>query len=178
MDQQHHAEPQHAARPRMYQTRHGLDEDARRSMVVVLNQRLADATDLYSQTKHAHWNVKGMDFYQLHKLFDELAAMVEGHVDLIAERTTALGGYAMGTIRMAAQNSSLPEMPVEAQTGRAFLEALVENYARHARKVGEGIDRAEEAGDKATADLLTEVVRDVDKALYFLESHLQVPTSR
>ena len=172
-EQQHHA-----TRPRMYQTRHGLDEEARRSMVIVLNQRLADASDLYSQTKQAHWNVKGMDFYQLHKLFDELADMVEGHIDMIAERATALGGYAMGTVRMAAQNSSLPEMPMEAQTGRQFLDVLIENYARHARKVGEAIDRADEAGDKATADLFTEIVRDIDKAQYFLESHLQVPTSR
>lgn len=173
----HHATGHAGAGIRMYATRHGLDEDARRSVVIMLNHRLADAADLYSQTKHAHWNVKGMDFAQLHNLFDELAEIVEGHVDMIAERATALGGTAMGTVRMAAASSSLPEIPAEAQTGRAFVEALVESYARHARKVGECIERAEEAGDKATADLLTQVVRDVDKALYFLESHLQAPTS-
>ena len=170
-------EQHHAARARMYATRHGLAEDARRSMVILLNQRLADAADLYSQTKHAHWNVKGMDFFQLHQLFDELAEIVEGHADMIAERATALGGFALGTVRMAAANSSLPEMPIDAQNGRAFVEALAESYARHARHLGEGIDRAEEAGDKATADLLTQIVRDIDKALYFLESHIQAPTS-
>lgn len=159
----------------MYQTRHGLDEDTRRSMVIMLNQRLADSTDLYSQTKHAHWNVKGMEFFALHKLFDELAGTVAKQVDLLAERATALGGAAMGTIRMAAQNSSLPEMPADAQTGRAFLQALVDAYAQHARGIGEGIDRAEEAGDKATADLLTQIAGDLDQALYFLEAHLQAP---
>lgn len=160
----------------MHATRMGLDEESRRSLVVLLNHRLADAADLYSQTKHAHWNVKGMDFYQLHKLFDELAEIVEGHVDTIAERITALGGTAHGTIRMAAAGSSLPEVPVEATTGREFLEALAESYARHARKSAEAIERCEEANDKVTADLLTEVVADVEKALYFLESHLQAPT--
>jgi len=159
----------------MYATRHGLDEDSRRSVVALLNQRLADAADLYGQTKHAHWNVKGPNFFQLHKLFDELAEIVEGHVDLIAERATALGGTAMGTVRMAAQGSSLPEFPSPLPTDMAFVEALADRYARHAKLVGEGIDRAEEAGDKATSDVLIEIARDLDKALYFLEAHLQGP---
>ena len=36
-----------------------------------------------------------------------------------------------------------------------------------------GINLTEELGDKATADVLTEVVRQVDKDLWFLEAHLQ-----
>ena len=32
------------------------------------------------------WNVKGPSFIALHKLFDELAEKLEGHVDEIAER--------------------------------------------------------------------------------------------
>ena len=161
------------ARVHMFRTRHGLDEEARRSVVTLLNHRLADSADLYSQTKHAHWNVKGMGFYQLHLLFDELAETVEKHVDLLAERATALGGTALGTVRMAAQSSSLPEMPVTLDSDVAWVEALADRYAKHARQVGEGIDRAEEAGDKGTADMLTEMVQDLDQALYFLESHLQ-----
>jgi starvation-inducible DNA-binding protein len=162
-----------AAQPRMHRTRHGLDENARRSIVVLLNQRLADAFDLHSQTKHAHWNTKGINFYQLHLLYDALAETVEAHVDQLAERATALGGSALGTIRMAAQSSSLPDFPREAADERAFLHALIERYAEHARKVGEGIGRAEENGDRGTADLLSQQARELDKALYFLESHVQ-----
>ena len=42
-------------------------------MMSLLNQQFADMFDLYSQTKQAHWNVKGEEFFQLHKLYDELA---------------------------------------------------------------------------------------------------------
>ncbi|MEA3201995.1 MAG: starvation-inducible DNA-binding protein [Thermoplasmata archaeon] len=159
----------------MYPTRHGLDEDTRRSVVVLLNQRLADAADLYSQTKHAHWNVKGPNFFQLHLLFDQLAEIVEAHVDLIAERATSLGGTALGTTRMAAAGSSLPEFPTDLPRDLAFVETLADRFARHAKRIGESIDRAEEAGDRATSDLLTQIARDLDKALYFLEAHLQGP---
>src|SRR4051812_43422420 len=85
-----------------FPTRNSLPAETRAKSVSLLNQHLADLFDLMSQTKFAHWNVKGSDFYQLHKLFDELAEVVEGHVDEVAERVTALGGVATGTARQAA----------------------------------------------------------------------------
>jgi starvation-inducible DNA-binding protein len=54
-------------------TRNDLGVEVREKATALLNRHLADATDLYSQTKQAHWNVKGMEFSQLHELFDTLA---------------------------------------------------------------------------------------------------------
>src|SRR6476646_3120699 len=79
-----------------FPTRNDIPADNRTKLVSILNQHLADTVDLMSQTKFAHWNVKGPNFYQLHLLFDELAEKLEQHVDEIAERATALGGVAMG----------------------------------------------------------------------------------
>jgi len=77
--------------PRSFDTRIDIGEGTRAEMIELLNARLADALDLYSQAKQAHWNVKGSDFIQLHELFDTLAGDVLSFVDLIAERATALG---------------------------------------------------------------------------------------
>ncbi len=94
---------------RTFSTRIDVPAEAREELVELLNARLADAFDLYSQLKQAHWNVKGSDFMQLHQLYDAVAADVLEHVDLIAERATALGGLALGTARLAASASSLEE---------------------------------------------------------------------
>src|SRR5574341_91523 len=59
------------------------------TMLELLNRRLADTLDLYTQAKHAHWNVKGPFFFQLHELFDNVAKEVFGFIDEIAERATA-----------------------------------------------------------------------------------------
>jgi starvation-inducible DNA-binding protein len=92
---------------RSFDTRIDIAPATRAEMTNLLNARLADAVDLYTQAKQAHWNVKGPEFVQLHELFDSLAGDVLGYVDLIAERATALGGEALGTARMAAGASYL-----------------------------------------------------------------------
>src|SRR5436305_736048 len=93
----------------MYPTKNDLPEGTRRQVIELLNARLADAIDLQTQTKQAHWNLKGPSFIALHKLFDEINEDVEDYVDLIAERAVQLGGVAEGTARTIAKRSSLAE---------------------------------------------------------------------
>lgn len=50
----------------MYKTKIDLPEKTRRNVIAILNDRLADAIDLQSQVKQAHWNVKGPNFIALH----------------------------------------------------------------------------------------------------------------
>lgn len=156
-----------------FSTRMDLGKSARAEMADLLNARLADVFDLYSQTKQAHWNVKGAQFIALHELFDDLAAELLDHADMIAERVTAMGGMALGTVRMAAAASSLPEFPADAFEGMAVVAALADRYAAFGASVRAAIDTADQAGDKDTADLFTEVSRGVDKNLWFLEAHIQ-----
>ncbi|MCA9885348.1 MAG: DNA starvation/stationary phase protection protein Dps [Anaerolineae bacterium] len=160
-------------KPHMVSTSIDLSEDVRVQMVDLLNAQLADTFDLYSQVKQAHWNIKGMDFMQLHEYFDDLAEVILGYVDEVAERVTALGGLAMGTARMAAANSTLPEMDADLTEGKAFVEALVKRVALYGKSTRAAIDTADEAGDMSTADLFTEISREVDKQLWFLEAHIQ-----
>lgn len=156
-----------------FTTRNDLPQRVRTTIVALLNQQLADVFDLYSQTKQAHWNVKGMQFMQLHELFDSLAGTVLGYVDMLAERATALGGYAQGTARMAAQHSTLEEFPEQIVEGKQVVEVLAERYAQFAASTRAAIETALEHEDQDTADLMIEVSRDIDKALWFLEAHLQ-----
>jgi starvation-inducible DNA-binding protein len=156
-----------------YPTRIDVAAGARTTMVALLNQQLADTLDLYTQTKQAHWNVKGMHFIALHELFDKLAGEILSFVDDIAERATALGGIATGTARAAAGASRLPEFPLTGIHGHAALEALADRYALLAASTRKAIETASAAGDADTSDLFTGISRDLDKSLWFLEAHLQ-----
>jgi starvation-inducible DNA-binding protein len=165
--------PTKSARSKTFTTHIDIPAEKREVLIRTLNASLADTFDLFSQIKQAHWNVKGKDFIQLHLLFDEIAAEIEEFVDEIAERVTTLGGYANGTVRMAAASSSLPEYPTDAVEGMKHVAALVERFGLYAAKVREAIESTEELGDPTTADLYTEISRKVDMRLWFLEAHIQ-----
>jgi starvation-inducible DNA-binding protein len=156
-----------------YKTSIDLPPNVREAMVQLLNQHLADSSDLYSQAKQAHWNVKGAQFFQLHELFDKLADQLQDLSDVIAGRVTALGGTALGTVRMSAAASRLPEYSVDGNGSLATVQALVKRFAQLAASTRLAIETATTAGDADTADLFTEVSRGLDKSLWFLEAHLQ-----
>jgi len=157
----------------MHSTRNDLSAKARAKVTALLNARLADALDLQMQAKQAHWNVKGPQFIALHELFDKLAAEIDGHVDEMAERITALGGIAEGTVQAVAGRSKLDPYPLDIAEGRAHLDALAAAYARFAKAVRKAIDEAGKAGDADTSDLFTGISRSADKGLWLLEAHLQ-----
>ena len=157
----------------MFKTKNDIPEATRVKVVELLNARLADCIDLQTQTKLAHWNVKGPNFIALHELFDQINEDVEDYVDDIAERAVQLGGVAEGTARMAAKRSSLAEYPAMAVDGRSHVEALSSALAAFGAAARKGIDQANELGDLDTADLFTEISRGIDKWLWFVEAHLQ-----
>jgi starvation-inducible DNA-binding protein len=159
--------------PKLYSTKNDLPEATRTRVITLCNARLADAVDLQTQVKQAHWNVKGPDFIALHKLFDEINEDVEEYVDLTAERVVQLGGTAEGTARLAVKASKLSEYPEGISGGPEHVDALSTALAGYGKLVRAAIDEADKLGDKDTADIFTEISRGADKWLWFLEAHLQ-----
>jgi starvation-inducible DNA-binding protein len=156
----------------MHATRNDLPGKTRSRVCEILNARLADLLDLYSQVKQAHWNVKGPGFHSIHLFLDELAEVIEEFADSVAERAVQLGGTAYGTTRMVAAATSLPEYPERLSAQQRTLQTITDRLAAVAKPMREGIDQTDEMGDADTADLLTDVSRGLDKYLWFTESHL------
>ena len=159
--------------PKMHETKNDLPEKTRLQVAALLQERLADATDLMIQAKQAHWNVKGPGFIGLHELFDKIAEDSEEYVDLIAERIVQLGGIAEGTIRLTAKKSQLPEYPLNISAGKEHVEALSHALAFFGELTRKTINQANELKDANTADILTEISRGADKYLWFVEAHAQ-----
>ena len=149
----------------MYKSKIDLPEKVRRNVIVILNDRLADAIDLQSQVKQAHWNVKGPHFIALHELFDKISAAVIEHIDEIAERVTSLGGTAEG--------SKLKNYPLSITAGKDHLFYLSTQISVFGKAVRTAIEDTDKLGDADTADLFTGISRELDKYLWFVEAHLQ-----
>jgi starvation-inducible DNA-binding protein len=156
----------------MHDTKNDLPETVRAACVDLLNARLADAIDLQTQCKQAHWNVRGPDFVALHALFDKINTDVEEYVDLIAERIVQLGGIALGTARLAVKRSALPEYGTMGTKGREHVEALSTALSAFAKGTRAAVRAIDQAGDLGGADILTQISRGTDKWLWMVEAHL------
>lgn len=158
----------------MHITRNTLPAKTRKKSIELLNSSVADLFDLYARTKQAHWNVRGQSFFALHKLLDEFAAAIQENLDEVAERATALGGIVEGTLRDSVKHSRLKkkEEPDSISGQRDWIRELSEVHASCGGSVRASIKNVSDLEDFATADLLTDVVRVLDKQLWILEAHL------
>ena len=154
-------------------TRNTLKSNAKKVSIEVLGVLLADGIDMALLTKQAHWNLKGPRFIAIHEMLDGFRSEIDVHVDTMAERIVQLGGIANGTLQGAAAATRLPAYPADITAEAAHLKELTDRYAKAAASVRDGIDQTDEAGDADTADILTAYSRALDKALWFLESHLE-----
>lgn len=162
----------------MHPTKNAFPEKNRIGIVAMLQDHLAETTDLMLQAKQAHWNIRGPTFIALHELFDKIAESTEEYVDLIAERIVQFGGIAEGTLKAVSQRSKMPEYPLSIYHGKDHVQALAHALAYYGERARSGISKADELKDKDTADILTEISRGVDKYLWFVEAHLPAEKSQ
>jgi starvation-inducible DNA-binding protein len=106
-------------------------------------------------------------------LFDQIAGEVQAQTDMMAERITALGGRADGTVRVVAETSSLDEYPLEARSQAEHVAAVADALGSFAKSLRAGARDAAEVGDDGTADMFTEVSRATDKSLWLVEAHVE-----
>jgi starvation-inducible DNA-binding protein len=151
-------------------SRNDLQDNAKATSIEVLQACLTDSIDLYNTTRQAHWNVKGPNFHGLHTMFETFYTTLETDIDELAERLVQLGGTAIGGSQDVAAKTRLPAYPADLKLGKDHVAALTDRYAALAKTMREGIDETDEAGDADTADILTGVSKNLDKALWMLEA--------
>ncbi|GEM_PF-5398845 len=146
------------------QFRQVKSKKTRKHMVEMLNQRVADLTDLFVQTKLAH-------FIAYHELFDKLAGHIPDLIDTVAEQAASLGGAVGKPVQFIASETSDPPWPLDENKDLAVLETLTERWFIVANSVREAVDTSANK-DPGTSDLFTEVCRQLDKNLWYLDAHL------
>ena len=158
----------------MNTTRNTLPTPTRKTSVQLLNKTVAELLDLFARIKQAHWNLRGLSFIGLHKLLDEFATTTLHDIDVSAERATALGGVVDGTLREAVRQSRLKrkEEPASRSGQSAWIHELADAHALAGDHVRKAIKKLTDLEDFGTADLLTNVLNNLEKQLWMLEAHL------
>lgn len=155
----------------MHPTYNPLPEQVRMQLVTILNQLVCDCLSLTYAAKQAHWNIKGQGFIAIHRLFDEVHDLGDTLVDSFAEMVTTLGGQAMGTIDYATSITRLAPFPLTINDSKQLIIELTERLAAVSQYLIEAIGQTETL-DKTTQNELMNAQVQINKKIYFLESHL------
>lgn len=149
----------------------GIKADARKQVSHELSKMLADSFAVYSKTHGFHWNVRGPEFFTLHTLLEQQYREMWEALDEIAERIRALGEYAPQGQSAFANLTSIKEGEPETEA-MDMLRELMRDHETVIATARAGIEVADDAGDDATADLLTQRLAAHEKAAWMLRSTL------
>src|SRR5688572_3362335 len=88
---------------------------------------LADTYFLYLKTQNFHWNVEGIEFVNLHHLFEQQYVQLADAVDVIAEKIRALGGVAPGSFLEFSKLTKLQES-TKKLSAREMIQQLIYDH--------------------------------------------------
>ena len=152
---------------------HGLPAKAAQASVASLNQILADTITLRDMYKKHHWQVVGPTFNQLHLLYDKHYEEQSELVDSIAERIQLLGGISLAMAADIAEETNVPRPPRGREPASAQLSRLIDTHTLIIKEARADAEKAQDAGDSGTNDLLvSEVLRTNELQVWFLSEHL------
>ncbi|MBI2387548.1 MAG: DNA starvation/stationary phase protection protein [Elusimicrobia bacterium] len=151
----------------------GLKDASRTAVLALLDLTLADEYLLYTKTRNFHWNVTGFHFAAMHKFFEEQYGQLDGFVDEVAERSRALGGRSLGSMREFLSKTRLSESLGDAKKKEETMIAeLLADHESLTRSLRKDVDECARLGDQGTADFLTGLMESHEKMAWMLRSFL------
>lgn len=144
-------------------------EEHARAVAHALQGVLVDLIDLSLLGKHAHWNVRGVNFVSVHRLLDEFVEDWRRLGDEVAERAAALGFSPDGQLEAIAERTRLEPLPAGPLSDTGVVRLMLV-------RVTAVVDRAAaaremvESSDAVTDDLLSDVLRVLEKQRWFLRA--------
>lgn len=148
----------------------GIEQKSREQVAASLNNTLADTYSVYMKTHAYHWNVTGPQFHTLHVMFEEQYNEMWTALDEIAERVRALGVFAPTSGKQFADLSAIENADTSPPPAGDMVKRLLADHETLIKRARQGLSTAEEAGDAASADLLTVRIQTHEKTAWMLRS--------
>lgn len=149
----------------------GLKESAKAKVLLALDRALADLSVLSQKTRNFHWNVTGPRFNDLHKFFESQYDSLADEIDETAERSRALGGRALGTMKELLAKTRLKEAAAgRSPSADAMLAELLRDHEAFVRSLRADADLCGAAGDKGTEDFLVGMMEEHEKMAWMLRA--------
>ncbi|MGC1632020.1 MAG: DNA starvation/stationary phase protection protein [Gelidibacter sp.] len=138
-------------------------------IVIELNTLLADYHIYYQKLRNFHWNILGKNFFDLHVKFEDLYNDARVKIDDIAERILTLRFHPMSNLEDYLKISSLKEVS-PMQSDIEMITELLNDHKIILKQMSKVIEKAADAKDEGTADLMGSYIRDLEKSSWMLDA--------
>lgn len=139
----------------------------------VLNQLVADLSQMSMVIHQTHWYMRGAGFLTLHPMMDKFMDDVNDQLDVISERLITLDGAPFSTLQEMADQTKIADEPGtwdRSMTER--LATLVKDYRYLADLYQKGIEVSGAEGDDSTQDIFIEFKTATEKRIWMIQAHL------
>ncbi|WP_137679925.1 Dps family protein [Aurantiacibacter suaedae] len=147
-------------------------DNSKQALIEGLNGLLADHFALYIKTKNFHWHVKGPRFRDLHLLFDEQAAEIQGQIDAIAERVRKNDAPTLTSLSTVMAATNVAEENATDVDADTMVKQLRDDNAALVASLKSLKEAADKAGDNATDGLIDDWTDMAEERVWFLKSFL------
>lgn len=149
----------------------GLQEKDSKHIAEKLNMLLANYSVFYQNTRGAHWNIKGDQFFTLHPKFEELYDNLVLKIDEIAERILTLGAVPAHNYSDYLEVSTIKESK-EVSDGNKCVENILASFKTVIDLQREILDMTDEAGDEGTNSQMSDYITEQEKEVWMYNSYL------
>ena len=139
----------------------------------VLNQLVADLSQMSMVIHQTHWYMRGAGFLTLHPLMDTFMDDINDQLDEVSERLITLDGAPYSTLKEMAENTKIKdEKGSYDRSMEERLATLVANYRYLVEVFEKGIEVAGEEEDNVTEDMFIDFKGATEKRIWMIQAHL------
>ena len=149
----------------------GLREEDCKNIAEKLNILLANYSVFYQNTRGAHWNIKGDQFFVLHPKFEELYDNLVLKIDEIAERILTLGHVPNHNYSDYLKVSTIKESK-EVHNSKKCVEDILNSFKVVIDLQRELLEITDKANDEGTNALVSGYITEQEKDVWMYNAYL------
>ncbi len=147
----------------------GLNTQSSNNIAVELNNLLASYQVFYTNVRGYHWNIKGVNFFELHEKFEEIYNDLVVKVDEIAERILTLGQTPNNAFSQYLETSRIKE-DIAVSDAKGCLSGTLEGFQILLKQQREVMELAAEVDDEGTASQMSDYIKEQEKLIWMLSA--------
>ena len=156
----------------MSKTSIGLDKAQSAELAGKLNDLLATYQVFYTNVRGYHWNIKGVNFFELHAKFEEIYTDLINKVDEVAERILTLGYTPNNAYSQYLKASRIKE-EIAVSSAQDCLSGTLAGLKVLLEQQREILELAGEAGDEGTNSQMSDYIKEQEKLVWMFQAACQ-----